>query len=165
MCGEQLKVLLPEQRQQIVGGFGLSIRAVQHLHEPHDLGLLDAGAQRDRANAVLEQRPGNALVLLVVTVDDAPFPAQLGLGHVQDEILGDFPDLAAGDSHVLDRPLVHGVVWEVQLDRPERLAHEREHLFDLRQRQGEFGSRRVAHVRCPVSSATRATSLSPGHSG
>src|SRR5439155_8637748 len=70
----ELKVLRPEQREQVVGGIGLEIaRALQHAQEVHDLRFLDAGLERERADAVLVERPGDALAALLLIVDDVVF--------------------------------------------------------------------------------------------
>src|SRR2546426_128468 len=134
--------------------------------EAHDLRLLDAGLERERADAVLVQRPGDALVALVLAVDDRVFPAQLGLAHVEVQIVGRLPDLAERGADVVDRALVHGIVRQVELGGPDALRHDLHQVLDLgrRQRQLGDGSRepaRPAQRTAPLSSATIATSLSP----
>ena len=136
---------------------------MEHPQESDDLLVLHARLEQERADAVLVQRPGDALVLLLLVVDDGAFPAQVRLTHVEVQIVGGLPDVAERAADVLDRALVDRIVGEVELRRPHALAEERHQLLDLRRRQGQLGNRRgcVAQIAAPVSSATRATSLSP----
>src|SRR5204863_4175968 len=49
--GDELKIFRPQERQQIVGRVGLEIlRLLQHAEEAHDLRILDAGLERERAD-------------------------------------------------------------------------------------------------------------------
>src|SRR5213594_2675839 len=76
---DELKVLRPEQRQQVVGGIGLEVaRPLQHAQEAHDLRFLDARLERERADAVLVERPGDALTALLLVVDEVVRQVELG---------------------------------------------------------------------------------------
>src|SRR5437899_6310379 len=64
---DELEVFRPEQRQQVIGRVRLQIlRLLQHGQKAHDLRVLDAGLERERAHAVLVQRPRDALVALIL---------------------------------------------------------------------------------------------------
>src|SRR5206468_11503465 len=159
---DELKVLRPEQRQEIVRGVGLEVaRPLQHAQEVHDLRLLDARLEREGADAVLVERPGDALGALLLVVDDVVFPAQLGLADVEHQIVGRLPDLAKRRPDVVDRALIHRIVRQVELGGPDPLRQDLQQLFDLLRRQRQLGYGRVGQVAAPVSSATMATSLSP----
>src|SRR5216110_2313180 len=117
---DELKVLRPEQRQEVVGRVGLEVaRPLQHAQEAHDLGLLDARLERERADAVLVERPGDALGALLLVVDDVVFPAQLGLADIEHQIVGRLPDLAKRRPDVVDGALVHRIVRQVELGGPD----------------------------------------------
>src|SRR5204862_6923182 len=75
---DELEIFRPEQRQQIVGRVRLEILGLlEDAEKANDLEILDTGFERERAHAVLEQRPRNAFVALVLIVDDVVFPAHL----------------------------------------------------------------------------------------
>src|SRR2546427_13266000 len=85
------------------------------------LRLLDARLERERADAVLVERPGDALAALLLIVDDVVFPAQLGLAHVEHEIVGRLPDLAERRPDVVDGALIHRIVRQIELGGPDPL--------------------------------------------
>src|SRR5205823_5644287 len=158
----ELEVLRPQQREQVVRGVGLEVACLlQHTQEPHDLGLFHARPEGDGADSVLEQRPGDALVALVLAVDDVVLPAQLRLPDVEHQIVRRLPDLAERGADVVDRTLVHGIVRQIELRGPDPLGQDLHQLFDLLRRQRHLGYGRVRQRVAPVSSATMATSLSP----
>jgi len=68
--GDHLEVFRPQQRQQIVGRSACSFRLLQHREEAHDFQFLDARLERERADAVLEERPRDAFVALVLVIDE-----------------------------------------------------------------------------------------------
>src|SRR5207244_9877727 len=91
---DELEVLRPEQRDQVVGSFRLEVlRLLQHAEEADDLPVFDARLERQRADAVLVQRPCDALAMGALAVDDHVLPAQLGLVDVEHQPVRDLPDL------------------------------------------------------------------------
>src|SRR2546422_4404191 len=133
----------------------------QHAQEAHDLRLLDARLERERADAVLVERPGDALAALLLVVDDVVFPPQLGLADVEHQIVGRMPDLAKRRPDIVDGALIHRIVRQVELGGPDPLRQDLQQVFDLLRRQRQIGYGRVGQMVAPVSSATMATSLSP----
>ncbi len=109
---------------------------MQYREEAHDLQFLDARLERERANAVFEERPRDALVALVLAVDDVILPADLRLADVENQIVGGLPDLAERGANVVDGTLIDGIVREVELSRPHPLADDLHQLLDLRRREG-----------------------------
>src|SRR2546425_11348548 len=106
------------------------------LHDalPIYLDILDPRLERERADAVLEERPGDALAPRLLAVDDCIFPADLGLAHVEREVVGGLPDLAQRRANVIHRPLVDGVVRQVELRGAQPLRQDLPQLLDLRRR-------------------------------
>ncbi len=132
---DELEVLRPQQRQQVVGRVGLEVLCLmQHGEEPDDLEVLDTRLERERAYPVLVQRPRDALVALRLTVDDVVLPPHLCLPDVEDQVVGGLPNLAECAADVIDGALVHGVVRQVQLRSPHPLADDLHQLLDLRGR-------------------------------
>jgi len=79
----------------------------------------------------LVERPGDALAALLLVVDDAVFPAQLGLADVEHQVVGRLPDLAKRRPDVVDGALIHRIVRQVELGGPYPLRQDLQQLFDL----------------------------------
>src|SRR2546422_11132102 len=104
---DELEVLRPEQREQIVGGIGLEVlRLMQHREEPHNLEVLDPRLERQGTHAVLVQGPGDALVALRLDVDGVVLPPHLRLADIEVQVIGGLPDLPEGASDDVDGALI-----------------------------------------------------------
>ena len=132
---DELEVLRPEQRDQVVGSFRLEVlRLLQHAEEADDLPVFDARLERQRADAVLVQRPCDALAMGALAVDDHVLPAQLGLVDVEHQPVRDLPDLLQAGPHVVHGALVDRVVRQVEPSLADSLRQGLPELLDLRRR-------------------------------
>src|ERR1700674_3023696 len=107
----ELEVLLPQERHQIVARFRREETGfVQQLEELDQLVVLGTLADREHPHPVLVEHPGQAFGLVDLAVDDVLFPAQLGLAHVEHQLVDAVPDRAERGFHVLRGALVNRIV-------------------------------------------------------
>ncbi len=142
---DQLELLLPEQGQQIVTGIRGEIAGlIDRLEESGQLLVLGAPMDRERPHPVLEQSPRETLALVELVVDDLLLPHEVGLHHVEHQLVHRAQMGRNAIAQVLRRALVDRIVREVHVEGAKRFRQAVDQLRDLG--GGEHVGRRLPAV-------------------
>ena len=159
----QHELLLPQQRQQVVGRVRRQHpRLIDHPQEADDLLRFDAGDERESPQSILVQLPRQSFGLVRLPEDRGLLPGDLLFLNVEHQSPGHVPDRCKGFGDLLERALVDRVVRQVHLQRALSLGEHPQEFFhgaDIGRRRRDARAR--SHDGVPIVAATCATSLSP----